>query len=188
MEENCLHFALTMFSDSSRTMLHVTRTGYSRCGWRRIGKPTLQTWTSKVVIKSKLDGQKPSNKSELINICARSPGGEGHPQTSVKDWWRAKQEAWKLWLNVRVIPLNLDVNIEVCVCVKSDMAFYVVHHIVGHMSANSKAQHNIHRIKTHHITSESPLLFLHICFLLHHSSRSLGWLNISIVHISTSMF
>ena len=27
---------------------------------------------------------------------------------NVKDWWRACQDTWKLWLKIRVIPPNID--------------------------------------------------------------------------------
>jgi hypothetical protein len=35
-------------------------------------------------------------KPKCLNFCARS--GIKSPNINVKDWWRACQDAWKLWL------------------------------------------------------------------------------------------
>jgi hypothetical protein len=45
-------------------------------------------------------------KPSCLDFCARSDIKS--PNINVKDWWRAGQDAWKLWLKIRVIPPNID--------------------------------------------------------------------------------
>ena len=87
-------------------MLHATQLGQWRCGWRtsRSGpchcQPNLQTWiplkTSGMWSTGRWMVTSHQTKPSCLNFCARS--GIKSPNVNVKDWWRACQDAWKLWL------------------------------------------------------------------------------------------
>ena len=98
LEENVLPSSLTLFP-SSWTMLHATQPGQSTFGWRTTisrlchGQANLQTWNPLKTSGMWSKGRWMVTMWSLI--------------INVKDWWRVCQDAWKLWLKIRVIYIFL---------------------------------------------------------------------------------
>ena len=122
-------------------MLHATQLGQWRCGWRtsRSGpchcQPNLQTWiplkTSGMWSTGRWMVTSHQTKPSCLNFCARS--GIKSPNGNVKDWPRACQDAWKLWLEIKGIPPNIDFwtfpkvkTLALC-CLKMNMNLFSLH-------------------------------------------------------------
>ncbi len=70
----------------------------------------LQTWTplktSGMWSRRRWMATSHQTKPGCLNFCVRR--GIMSPNSNVKDWWRAYEDTSKLWLKIRVIPLNID--------------------------------------------------------------------------------